>query len=136
MANMIIFSFPQACAMLLLLPRSLFALSFSLLAVGCGMQEKQEKIDKAEKDAAFIMANLDKEKVLTHFPVASFPASQMGPLKSLVSSVDPAPVVELMRTDLVQGSYYHPGRSGLLTLSPPTRPPGSPSRSGKRRWSA
>lgn len=69
--------------------RALFIVSFSLFVAGCGMQEKQEKIAKAEKDAAFIMANLDKEAVLSHFPAASFPVSQLGPLKSLISSVGP-----------------------------------------------
>ncbi|GAB3243673.1 hypothetical protein GCM10027346_40660 [Hymenobacter seoulensis] len=61
----------------------------SWLAADCRLQEKQEKIAKAEKDAAFIMANLDQAEAVTHFPAASFPASQMEPLKSMISAVGP-----------------------------------------------
>jgi hypothetical protein len=61
----------------------------SLLLGGCGMQEKQEKIDKAEKDAAYIMKNLDKQEVLTHFPPASFPGKSMETMKLIVSETGP-----------------------------------------------
>ena len=66
-------------------PRSLSLIGCAVLIAGCGTQEKLEKIAKAEKDAAFIMANLDKEAVLTHFPAASFPANQVGTLKAIVA---------------------------------------------------
>ena len=52
-------------------------------------RKNSKKIAKAEKNAAYIMVHLDEEEVLTHFPVASFPASQEGPLKALISTVGP-----------------------------------------------
>lgn len=67
------------------IPRSWALLACTVILAGCGTQEKLEKIAKAEKDAAFIMANLDKEAVLSHFPAASFPANQMGTLKAIVA---------------------------------------------------
>ena len=70
-------------------PHSFSFITLALFIAGCGIQEKQEKIAKAEKDAAYIMAHLDKEEVLTHFPAASFPTSQLGPLKALISAVGP-----------------------------------------------
>jgi hypothetical protein len=69
--------------------RCFVLLSLGLSTVGCGIQENQEKIAKAEKDAAYIMAHLDKEEVLTHFPAASFPANQNGRLKALIGAVGP-----------------------------------------------
>ena len=62
-------------------PHSFSFIALALFIAGCGIQEKQEKIAKAEKDAAYIMAHLDKEEVLTHFPAASFPTSDR-PLES------------------------------------------------------
>jgi hypothetical protein len=67
------------------IPRSWSLLACALLFAGCNTQEKLEKVAKAEKDAAFIMANLDKEAVLSHFPAASFPANQVGTLKAIVA---------------------------------------------------
>jgi len=67
------------------IPRFWALLACTVLLAGCGTQEKLEKIAKAEKDAAFIMANLDKEAVLAHFPAASFPANQVGTLKAIVA---------------------------------------------------
>ncbi|WP_035564397.1 hypothetical protein [Hymenobacter sp. IS2118] len=65
-------------------------LTFSAVALsGCNIQEKQEKISKAEKDAAYIMANLDKPEVLTHFPAESFSGKSMEMVKAMVSEVGP-----------------------------------------------
>ena len=65
-------------------------LTFSALVLtGCGIQENQEKISKAEKDSAYIMANLDKPKVLTHFPAETFPGKSMETMKAIVNEIGP-----------------------------------------------
>ena len=53
----------------------LYVLLFAVLT-SCNIKDKLDKHEKAQKDADFIMNNLNKSEVVSHFPESSFPKEQ------------------------------------------------------------
>ena len=47
-----------------------------LLTTSCSLQEKVEKQEKAQKEADYIIAHLDRTDVISYFPEESFPKAQ------------------------------------------------------------
>ncbi|HWA32920.1 MAG TPA: hypothetical protein VG737_02265 [Cyclobacteriaceae bacterium] len=63
--------------------------TFIALLAGCGLNERKEKLDKAQADADYIMNNLNNPDILTHFPVKNFPTDEFPPfLETLKSHCD------------------------------------------------
>ena len=62
----------------------IYFLLFALLT-NCNVKDKLEKQKKAQKDADFIITNLDKRDVFAHFPVNIFPKEQTEKLLGDIS---------------------------------------------------
>jgi hypothetical protein len=59
------------------------------LLTSCNIKDKIEKQEKAQKDADFIIDNLDKSDVIKHFPESYFPKDQTEKLiKDLSENCD------------------------------------------------
>jgi hypothetical protein len=59
------------------------------LLTSCNIKNKLERQEKAQKDANFIIDNLDKSEVISHFPEKYFPKDQTEKLmENLIGNCD------------------------------------------------